>query len=63
MNYDYRITDWLKLETKVALDNNKRTDVGSNGAWVIGEAILDMPNHPVYMPMVTSSPKEAGAMP
>ena len=48
MNYDYRITDWLKLETKVALDNNKRTDVGSNGAWVIGEAILDMPNHPVY---------------
>ena len=43
MNYDYRITDWLKLETKVALDNNKRTDVGSNGAWVIGEAILDMP--------------------
>lgn len=23
MNYDYRITDWLKLETKVALDNNR----------------------------------------
>lgn len=48
MNYDYDITKWLKLETKVSLDNQKRTDIGGVGAWVIGEAILDMPNHPVY---------------
>ena len=48
MNYDYRLANWLKLETKVSLDNNKRTDIGSNGAWVIGEAMLDMPNFPVY---------------
>lgn len=48
MNYDYDITKWLKLETKVSLDNQKRTDIGGVGAWVIGEAIFDMPNHPVY---------------
>lgn len=48
MNYDYRITNWLKLESNVSLDNKKRTDVGSNGAWVIGEAMFDMPNFPIY---------------
>ena len=48
MNYDYQIAQWLKLETKVSLDNQKRTDIGGVGSWVIGEAILDMPNHPVY---------------
>lgn len=48
MNYDYDIAKWLKLETKVSLDNQKRTDIGGVGAWVIGEAIFDMPNHPVY---------------
>ena len=48
MNYDYQLTDWLKLNTKLALENQKRTDIGSEGAWVIGEAMFDMPNHPVY---------------
>ena len=48
MNYDYRLAKWLKLETKVSLDNQKRTDIGSNGAWVIGEAMFDMPNFPIY---------------
>lgn len=48
MNYNYEIAPWLKLETKVSLDNQKRTDIGGVGAWVIGEAIFDMPNHPVY---------------
>lgn len=48
MNYNYEIAPWLRLETKVSLDNQKRTDIGGVGAWVIGEAIFDMPNHPVY---------------
>ena len=38
----------VKAGNQSSLGHNKRTDVGSNGAWVIGEAILDMPNHPVY---------------
>ncbi len=48
MNYDYRFNDWLKLETKVTLNNQKRED--GNAGWVINEAILDMPNFPVYNP-------------
>ncbi len=48
LNYDYRFNNWLKLETKVALDNQKRED--GNASWVISEAILDMANFPVYNP-------------
>lgn len=48
LNYDYQLAKWLRLETKVSLENQKRTDVGSNGAWVIGEAMFDMPNFPIY---------------
>lgn len=48
MNYDYQLTDWLKLNTKLALENQKRTDIGAMGAWVIGEAMYDMPNFPIY---------------
>jgi TonB-linked SusC/RagA family outer membrane protein len=55
MNYDYDFTKWLKLETKVAFENQNRSDiggVGSNGTvWPNGimyETIFGMPNHPIY---------------
>lgn len=48
LNYDYNITRWLKLESKVALENQHRSDIAGVGDWVIGEAIFGMPNHPVY---------------
>lgn len=48
MNYGYQLSDWLTLNTKLALENQKRTDIGAMGAWVIGEAMYDMPNFPIY---------------
>ncbi|KIC94052.1 TonB-dependent receptor [Flavihumibacter solisilvae] len=50
LNYDYEISKRIRLESKVALENQKRTDIGGVGDWVIGEAIFGMPNHPVYTP-------------
>jgi TonB-linked SusC/RagA family outer membrane protein len=50
LNYDYDISKRIRLETKVALENQNRTDIGGVGDWVIGEAIFGMPNHPVYTP-------------
>ncbi len=48
LNYDYNIADWLRLETKVSLENQKRTEIGGTGNWVIQEAVFGMANHPVY---------------
>lgn len=48
INYDYTFFDRVRLETKVSLENQKRTDIGGVGNWVIGEGIFGMPNHPVY---------------
>jgi len=48
LNYDYNLRSWLKLESKMSLDDQHRTDIAGVGNWVIGEAIFGMPNHPVY---------------
>lgn len=48
LNYDYNLTKRLRLESKVSLDHQDRSDIAGVGNWVIGEAIFGMPNHPVY---------------
>lgn len=49
MNYDYDFSKGVRLETKISFEDQKRTDVGGIGSsGVITEAILGMPNHPVY---------------
>ncbi|MEL7585070.1 MAG: SusC/RagA family TonB-linked outer membrane protein [Prolixibacteraceae bacterium] len=49
MNYDYNFTKWLKLESKVAFENQNRTDIGGVGsAGIMYETIFGMPNHPIY---------------
>lgn len=49
LNYDYDFSKHIRLETKISLENQKRTDVGGIGSsWLITEAIFGMPNHPVY---------------
>ncbi len=52
LNYDYTFTKWLRLESKVAIESQKRTDVGGNGSWsgTVIESVFGMPNHPVYTP-------------
>lgn len=48
MNYDYTFFNRVRLEAKVSLENQNRSDIGGVGAWFIGEGIFGMPNHPVY---------------
>jgi len=48
LNYDYNLTKRIRLESKVSLDDQHRSDIAGVGNWVIGEAIFGMPNHPVY---------------
>lgn len=49
MNYDYDFSKRVRLETKLALENQVRSDIGGVGAsWLVTEAIFGMPNHPVY---------------
>jgi len=49
LNYDYDFSKRIRLETKVAFEDQERTDVGGIGSsGVITEAIFGMPNHPVY---------------
>jgi TonB-linked SusC/RagA family outer membrane protein len=50
LNYDYDFTKRIRLETKVSLDEQHRTDLGGIGSWVVTEGIFGMPNHPVYTP-------------
>ncbi|NEU07020.1 TonB-dependent receptor [Flavihumibacter sp. R14] len=48
LNYDYDFSKKIRLETKVSLENQRRTDLGGLGSWVLTEATFGMPNHPVY---------------
>ncbi len=48
LNYDFDFSKRLKLETKISMENQNRTDLGGLSTWVITEAIFGMPNHPVY---------------
>jgi TonB-linked SusC/RagA family outer membrane protein len=48
LNYDYNLSKRLRLESKISLDDQHRSDIAGVGNWVIGEAIFGMPNHPVY---------------
>jgi TonB-linked SusC/RagA family outer membrane protein len=48
LNYDYDISKRIRLESKVSFENQKRTDIGGVGSWLITEATFGMPNHPVY---------------
>ncbi len=48
LNYDYDFSKRIRLETKVSFENQKRSDIGGLGDWVITEAVFGMPNHPVY---------------
>ncbi|CAL1516441.1 TonB-dependent receptor [Chitinophaga sp. MM2321] len=50
MNYNYDFFKWLRLESKVSFEDQRRTDIGGMGGWNITEAIFGMPNHPVYTP-------------
>jgi TonB-linked SusC/RagA family outer membrane protein len=49
LNYDYDFSKRLRLESKITLENQNRTDIGGAGsAGVMYETIFGMPNHPVY---------------
>ncbi len=49
LNYDYDFTDRIRLETKLSLENQKRSDVGGVGsAWLVTESIFGMPYFPIY---------------
>jgi len=49
LNYDYDFSPRIRLESKVSLDNQDRTDIaGVTSSGVIVEAIFGMPNHPIY---------------
>lgn len=48
LNYDYDFSKRIRLESKVAFEHQKRSDMGGLGSWVITEAVFGMPNHPVY---------------
>src|SRR3989449_3155767 len=55
LNYDYDFSRRIRLESKLSLENQDRSDIGglSHGAWcscpwLVVEAIFGMPNHPVY---------------
>ena len=49
LNYDYDFSKRIRLETKISLEDQKRTDVGGiSSSGIITEAIFGMPNHPVY---------------
>jgi TonB-linked SusC/RagA family outer membrane protein len=51
LNYDYDFSKWLRLETKVSLENQLRTDIGGVGsAGIIQEATFGMPNVPITNP-------------
>jgi len=49
MNYDFDFSKRIRLETKLSLDNQNRSDIGGVGAsWIMYETIFGMPNHPIY---------------
>ena len=49
LNYDYDVSRRIRLESKLSLENQDRSDIGGVGSQgVIVETIFGMPNHPVY---------------
>jgi TonB-linked SusC/RagA family outer membrane protein len=55
LNYDYDFSRRVRLESRLAVENQDRSDIGGlshaswcNCPWLIVEAIFGMPNHPVY---------------
>lgn len=49
MNYDYDFSKRIRLETKIAFENQRRTDIGGVGSLgLMYETIFGMPNHPIY---------------
>jgi TonB-linked SusC/RagA family outer membrane protein len=55
LNYDYDFSRRVRLESRLAVENQDRSDIGGLShqswcgcGWTIVEAIFGMPNHPVY---------------
>ena len=55
LNYDYDFSRRVRLETRLGVENQDRSDLGglTHGSWcscpwVIVEGIFGMPNHPIY---------------
>jgi len=49
LNYDYDFSPRIRLESKLSLDVQDRSDIGGqSAAGVMFETIFGMPNHPVY---------------
>src|SRR5256884_5561463 len=49
LNFDYDVSKRIRLESKLALDNQDMSDIGGIGAQrVMVETIFGMPNHPIY---------------
>src|SRR5437899_7777571 len=49
LNFDYDVSERIRLESKLALDNQDMSDIGGIGAQrVMVETIFGMPNHPIY---------------
>ena len=61
LNYDYDLSSKVRLETKVSIENQFKTDIGGVGAGgVVWETIFGMPNHPVYTSSGTKYFAQAG---
>ncbi|HYH56088.1 MAG TPA: hypothetical protein VD772_05715, partial [Anseongella sp.] len=49
LNYDYDFSDRIRLESKLSLENQRRSDIGgSSSSWLITETIFGMPYFPIY---------------
>src|SRR6266516_4601456 len=49
LNYDYDFSRRIRLESRLAVENQDRSDIGGQtAAGVVVEAIFGMPNHPIY---------------
>ncbi|OLE60019.1 MAG: SusC/RagA family TonB-linked outer membrane protein, partial [Bacteroidetes bacterium 13_1_20CM_4_60_6] len=49
LNYDYDVSKRIRLESKLALENQDRSDIGGvTSKGVMVETIFGMPNHPIY---------------
>ncbi|HEV8380231.1 MAG TPA: TonB-dependent receptor [Gemmatimonadales bacterium] len=57
LNYDYDFSRRVRLESRLGLENQDRSDLGGlshaswcSCPWVMVEGIWGMPNHPIYTP-------------
>src|SRR5207247_4637671 len=55
LNYDYHFSRRVRLESRLAVENQDRSDIGGlshaswcGWPWAVGEGIFGMPNHPIY---------------